>query len=126
MGIVYARVKLSNLLRPDLKPIEIDALVDSNAINLRVPEIVQRELGLEVERHRVAQLADGSTIEVGVVEPVTVDFENRRTTTTAMVLGNEVLLGAIPMQDMDVMIDPRNERLILPPDRPNFALSKVK
>ena len=43
-----------------------------------------------------------------------------------MVIGNEVLLGAIPMQDMDVLIDPRNERLILPPDRPNFALSKVK
>ena len=43
-----------------------------------------------------------------------------------MVIGNEVLLGAIPMQDMDVLIDPRNERLILPPDRPNIALSKVK
>lgn len=126
MGTIYARVKLSNLLRVDLRPVEIEALVDSGAINLCVPDIVRRELGLEVARTRVAEMADGTLIEVGIVEPVTVRFENRVTTTTAMVLGNEVLLGAIPMQDMDVMIDPRGERLILPPDRPNFALSKVK
>ncbi|WCT72298.1 clan AA aspartic protease [Sphingomonas naphthae] len=126
MGVVYAPIKLSNLLRDDLQPVEVDALVDSGAINLCIPEIVQRELGLTVKRTRVAQMADGSLLEVGIVEPVTVQFENRITTTTAMVLGNEVLLGAIAMQDMDVMIDPRNERLILPPDRPNFALAKVK
>ncbi len=126
MGIVYARVSLSNLLRDDLRPIEIDAMVDSGTINLCVPDIVRRELGLEIARTRMAQMADGSLVEVGIVEPVTVRFDNRVTTTTAMVLGDEVLLGAIPMQDMDVMIDPRNERLIVPPDRPNFALSKVK
>ena len=126
MGSVYARIMLSNPLRADLRPVEIDALVDSGAINLCIPDIVRHELGLEVKRKRTAQMADGSFIDVGVVTPVDVQFENRFTTTTAMVLGDEVLLGAIPMQDMDVMIDPRNERLILPPDRPNFALSKVK
>ena len=126
MGTIYARVKLSNPLRADLAPVEIDALVDSGAINLCIPDIVKHELGFEVKRKRTAQMADGSLVDVGVVTPVDVQFENRFTTTTAMVLGDEVLLGAIPMQDMDVMIDPRNERLILPPDRPNFALSKVK
>jgi clan AA aspartic protease len=126
MGTVYANIELSNLLRADLTPVNIDALVDSGAINLCIPEIVQRELGLEIVRKRVVQMADGSLVECGVVEPVSVRFENRRTTTTALVIGDEVLLGAIPMQDMDVLIDPRNERLIVPPERPNFALSKVK
>ena len=126
MGTVYANIELSNLLRSDLTPVNIDALVDSGAINLCIPEIVQRELGLEIVRQRVVQMADGSLVECGVVEPVSVRFENRRTTTTALVIGDEVLLGAIPMQDMDVLIDPRNERLIVPPERPNFALSKVK
>jgi clan AA aspartic protease len=126
MGTVYANIELSNLLRSDLTPVNIDALVDSGAINLCIPEIVQRELGLEIVRQRVVQMADGSLVECGVVEPVSVRFENRRTTTTALVTGDEVLLGAIPMQDMDVLIDPRNERLIVPPERPNFALSKVK
>jgi len=126
MGTVYATVELSNLLRRDLTPVVIEALVDSGAINLCIPEIVQRELGLEIARKRVVQMVDGSLVECGVVEPVTVRFENRITTTTALVIGDEVLLGAIPMQDMDVLIDPRNERLIVPPERPNFALSKVK
>ena len=126
MGSVYARIMLSNPLRADLRPVEIDALVNSGAINLCIPDIVRHELGLEVKRQRTAQMADGSLVDVGVVTPVDVQFENRFTTTTAMVLGDEVLLGAIPMQDMEVMIDPRNERLILPPDRPHFALSKVK
>jgi len=126
VGTIYAQVELGNLLRQDLRPVNIEAMVDSGAINLCVPDIVRRELGLEIARTRVAQMTDGSLVEVGVVEPVTLRFENRVTTRTAMVLGDEVLLGAIPMQDMDVLIDPRNERLILPPDRPNFALSKVK
>lgn len=126
MGTVYARITLSNPLRKDLRPIEIDALVASGAINLCIPDIVRRELGLDVERSRTAQMADGSLIDVGVVAPVNVQFDNRFTSTTAMVLGDEVLLGAIAMQDLDVLIDPRNERLIVPPDRPNFQLSKVK
>ena len=126
MGTVYANIELSNLLRSDLTPVNIEAPVDSGAINLCIPEIVQRELGLEIVRKRVVQMTDGSLVECGVVEPVSVRFENRRTTTTALVIGDEVLLGAIPMQDMDVLIDPRNERLIVPPERPNFALSKVK
>lgn len=126
MGVIYASIKLSNALRPDLHPVEIDALVGSGAINLCIPEIVQRELGLESCESRLVELADGTTRQVEVVEPVRIFFEGRRTTTVAMVQGTEVLLGAILMQDLDVLIDPHSERLILPPDRPNFALSKVK
>ena len=126
MGLVYAHIQLSNPLRPDLAPVEVEALVDSGAVNLCIPEGVRRELGLEIDDKRIVEMADSSLIEVGVVMPVNVRFQTRRTTTTAMVLGDEVLLGAIAMQDMDVLIDPRAEQLILPPDRPNFALSKVK
>ena len=126
MGLIHARIQLSNALRPDLSPIEVEALVDSGASELCIPERVRQELGLEAYETRFAELADGSTQEVDVVEPVRIFFQNRRTTTTAIVIGNEVLLGAIPMQSMDVLIDPRREQLILPPDRPNFALSKVK
>ncbi|HEV2747938.1 MAG TPA: clan AA aspartic protease [Allosphingosinicella sp.] len=126
MGAVYASIQLSNDLRPDLDPVEVSALVDSGAINLCIPESVKMQLGLETRHVRTAEMADGSTRQVDVVAPVTVVFKNRETTTTAMVLGNEVLLGAIAMQDLDVLIDPRTEQLVLPPDRPNFALTKVK
>ena len=126
MGLVHARIQLSNALRPDLSPVEVDALVDSGASELCIPERIRHELALEAYETRTAELTDGSTHEVDVVEPVRIFFKSRRTTTTAVVIGNEVLLGAIPMQAMDVLIDPRSEQLILPPDRPNFALVKVK
>jgi hypothetical protein len=38
----------------------------------------------------------------------------------------EVLLGAIPMEDLDVIIDPRNQTLALPPDRPYMAQKSLK
>jgi clan AA aspartic protease len=126
MGLVYANIRLSNDVRPDLSSIAVKALVDSGAINLCLPAEVVSQLGLKARTRRVVQMADESTLEVDVVSPVTIVFENRETTTTALVLGDEVLLGAIPMQDMDVLIDPRNERLIVNPDHPNFAMSKVK
>ena len=126
MGLVYATIKLANDLRPDLEPVEVVALVDSGALNLCIPAAIAAQLDLRVRRRRFAELADGSLHEVDIVAPVAVTFGNRFTSTTAAVIGNEVLLGAIPMQDMDVLIDPRSEELILPPERPNFALTKVK
>jgi len=126
MGLVHARIQLANPLRPDLAAVEVNALVDSDASELCIPEMIRQELALESFDTRFAEQADGSTHEVAVVDPVRIFFKGRRTTTTAVVIGNEVLLGAIPMQSMDVLIDPRNEQLILPPDRPNFALTKVK
>ena len=123
MGLVHARLKLSNALRPDLAAVEVDALVDSGAAELCITEGLRQQLARET---RTAELADGSLHEVDVVEAVRIIFKTRRTVTTAVVIGNEVLLGAIPMQAMDVLIDPKSEQLILPPDRPNLALVKVK
>ena len=126
MGLVYAQITLSNPLRPDLASVEVDALVDSGAINLCIPDALRRDLGLEVRDNVTVEMADSSLVDVEVVSPLDVRFKNRFTTTTAMVIGDEVLLGAIAMQGMDVLIDPRADQLILPPDRPDFALAKVK
>jgi len=126
MGLVYADIRLENLARPDLKPVPVRAMVDSGALTLCIPQEVARQLDLAVHDRRFVELADGSLQEVDIVAPVAVYFQNRFTSTTAAVLGNEVLLGAIAMQDLDVLIDPKNEALILPPDRPNFAQMKVK
>ena len=126
MGLVHARIQLSNALRPDLAAVEVDALVESGASELCIPEGLRQQLALESFEIRTAELADGSQHEVDVVEAVRIFFKTRRTVTTAVVIGNEVLLGAIPMQAMDVLIDPKSEQLILPPDRPNLALVKVK
>jgi clan AA aspartic protease len=126
VGVIYARLSLTNEARADLRAIEIDALVDSGAYSMCIPEIVREELQLKTKEVRKVELADGSVREVDFVSPLGVRFDNRFTVALAAVLGNEVLLGAIPMQDLDVIIDPRSEEMRVPPERPNFALVKVK
>ena len=126
MGAVYAKLFFSNEARKDLRPVEIDALVDSGAYSMCIPELVRAELQLETMDIRKVELADGTIRDVEFVSPLGVRFDNRYTVAPAAVIGTEVLLGAIPMQDLDVIIDPKTEQLRVPPDRPNFALSKVK
>ncbi len=57
---------------------------------------------------------------------MTAEIENRGCFTGALVLGDEVLLGAVPMEDMDVLISPAKQALIVNPESPNIAMSIVK
>ena len=67
-------------------------------------------------------------MECDIVGPVELRFKNRQTTVRAMVLPGdaEVLLGAIPMEDMDVLIHPLRQELIVNPEHPYFAVTKLK
>lgn len=60
--------------------------------------------------------------------PVQVLFKNRKTICYALVLSgdNEPLLGSIPLEDMDVLIHPLREELIINPDHPYYAQMKLK
>jgi hypothetical protein len=58
--------------------------------------------------------------------PIEVRFANRRCFTGAMVLGNEVLLGAIPMEDMDLVLRPQLQSITVNPESPNIPLSLAK
>jgi hypothetical protein len=76
------------------------------------------------ERGRIpATLADGSIADLALVGPLEVIFENRRANVDALVLPGdaEVLLGAIPREYMDVLVDPRRRRLIVNPEHPYRA-----
>jgi clan AA aspartic protease len=95
---------------------------------LCINENIQEQLQLPVVEKRKAQLANGEIVECDVVAPLEVKFKNRRTSVNAMVLpgDSEVLLGAIPLEDMDVLIHPLRQELIVNPDHPYFAQMKLK
>lgn len=139
MGLIYAEIELINgddlaMLRrnitgeDEVKRMKVSALVDTGSLNLAINENIQEQLQLPVVDTRKAQLANGSIIECDVVAPVEVRFKNRSTTCRAMVLpGNaEPLLGAIPLEDMDVLIDAQRQELIVNPDHPYFAQMTMK
>jgi clan AA aspartic protease len=139
MGLVYAEIELingedlilakRNIIGVDeIKKYPLNILVDTGTYYLCINETIQEQLGLPFVEKRKAQLANGSVEEYDVVGPVEIKFKNRRCNVDAMVLkgDNEPLLGAIPMEDMDVLIHPLRQELIVNPEHPYFAQMKLK
>ena len=120
MGHVFADITLSNPRQPDLEPLTVNALADSGANWLCIPQRVQVQLALEEVETREVTLADGSHRLVPYVGPVQVRFANRSCFVGALVFGDQTLLGAVPMEDMDLLINPLRRELTVNPDYPNI------
>jgi clan AA aspartic protease len=139
MGLVYADITLINgddlalsrryiIGEDEIRQMTVKMLVDTGSYNLCINEEIQAQLQFPVVETRKAVTADGRILECDVVSNVEVRFKNRATTCRAMVLpgDNEPLLGAIPLEDMDVLIHPQRQELIVNPDHPYFAQMKLK
>jgi clan AA aspartic protease len=126
MGLVNAKLLLKNPRKPELHPVEVDALADYGAVHLCIPPPIQIQLDLEEITKKEATMADGRKQLVPYMGPVELHFKNRVGFTGALVLGDEVLLGAIPMEDMDLVIIPKTRTLDVNPASPNIATSVVK
>jgi clan AA aspartic protease len=139
MGLIKTNIELlnsydiishrkGNISEEQIKKITVEALVDSGAYMLCINENILHQLALEIIDTRPAVLADGSIRDLNVAGPIDIKFENRRTVTQALVLpgDSQVLLGSIPMEDMDVIIEPKKQRLIVNPTSPNFATTILK
>ena len=137
MGYVYAEIELTNegdvavsrrgfLPDNEIRRVTTRALVDCGAYDLILNQEVQDRLNLPVVGKRPIKLADETIIEVDIVGPVEVRFETRATSVRALVIPDteEVLLGAIPLEGLDVIIDPLRERLLVNP--PETTNAKVK
>jgi clan AA aspartic protease len=139
MPVMYSAIELINgedlvlakrnyIGEEEVKRMKVNMLVDTGSVYMCINESIQEQLQLPVIENRKGQLANGSIVEYDMVSPVEVKFENRRCTTSAMVLtgDNEPLLGAIPMEDMDVVIIPQRQEMDVHPDHPYFAQMILK
>ncbi len=126
VGLIHTRVTLGNARRPEIEPIEVEALVDTGALHLCVPEHVALQLELDEFDRRELTFADGSKKLASYVGPLTVAVANRKGLSGAMVIGDEVLLGAIPMEDMDLVVRPSTRDVGPNPKNPNIAVSVAK
>jgi clan AA aspartic protease len=126
MRIVSAKLRLSNPRAPSKEPVEVSALADTGSVFLCIPQHVCLQLALDVLQEREVELADGSCVSVPYVGPVLVQFKNRTGVMGALVLGDEVLLGAIPMEDMGLVVNPRDRTVDVNPASPNIASGIAK
>ncbi len=94
---------------------------------LCIPESVARQLGFDTTEVYSARImiADASRVDVPVVGPIRIDFANRNCSTDAYVLGDEALIGVVPIEAMDCIIEPRNQRLVVNPKHPDYAVLRV-
>lgn len=139
MGLVYADIELINAVDAEnakrniigiheIRKVSLNVLVDSGAYMMAINETIQSQLELPFIEKRKVQVADSHIVEYDVVGPVYVKFANRKATCNTFVLpgDSEPLLGAIPMEEMDVMIHPQRQELIVNPEHPNYAVLKMK
>ena len=126
MGLIYSSLSLSNPINPELKPIEVSSLVDTGALFLCIPEHISIQLQLRELEKREVSIADGSKKLCSYVGPIKIQFENRSCYTGALVIGDSVLLGAIPMEDMDLVIQPALLKVTVNPSNPNIPGATVK
>ena len=126
MGLVNGNLSLRNPRLPDLERVDVEALVDSGSTHLCIPEHIQLQLQLDPIDNNEVTLADGSKKLVPYVGPIELRFKNRVGFVGALVMGDQVLLGAIPMEDMDLVIIPGSRTIDINPNSPNFASSIAK
>jgi len=125
MGEVTTKIILENardaikascglITENEVRKLDVIAVVDTGAMRLVIDEKTREKLGLRVEADRDAILADGSRQKSKVTEPVTVRWKDRYATGRALVLPGikEILLGVIPLEDMDLMVNPVDNMLV--------------
>jgi predicted aspartyl protease len=136
MGEVRAKVKLTNSIdeglvrrglmsKDEVRTYETDALVDTGAVSPVLPSFVVQQLGLQIVGKRNAQLAD-SVITTDVTESVGFDVQGRRVDLQALVTGDEVIIGQIVLEVIDMQVDCMNHRLIPNPAHPDQPIIKLK
>jgi clan AA aspartic protease len=120
------KIRLSNPRRAELAPIDVDALVVTCAITLCIPEHIAIQLALDALEQWEVTTAEGKKTVCPYVGPVQVMSERRNSFTGALILGDAVLLEAIPIEDMDLVIHLTSRTLSVNPDSPNIPSVLVK
>ena len=126
MGLTNAKMQLFNPRFPALGAMEVDALADTGAVHMCIPAHVQTQLRLEAVDEKEVTLADGSPRLVPYVGPIELRYGNRVGFVGALAMGDQPLLGAIAMEDMDLVVAPKTRQVIVNPDSPNIASTVAK
>ncbi len=139
MGKIFASIELSNYddkvlaknkyIEPSaIRKFNLNILVDTGAYNLAINQRIANQLGLDKIGEQAFVLADGQEQIFNIVGPVDLKFENRETTCRAVLLPGdaEPLLGQIPLEDMDIILLPKLEKMIVNPESPYLARKDLK
>jgi clan AA aspartic protease len=125
MGHIYADITLKNatdvvnqrrgiMQEPEIRQITVEAMVDTGAATLIINETLRQMLGLEVWKEHIVTLANDIKETAKITEPVIIQWKDREMTCQPWVVSNgeDVLLGVIPLENMDLIVDPLQQTLV--------------
>lgn len=134
MGKVMTRIKVTNptdvdnarqgLIPADrVRSEELDALVDTGAATLALPEDVCRRLGLPNHGTRRVRYANGTTGSIPWTS-VRVEILGRDTICETFVeaAGTTPLIGQVPLELLDLLVDPKSLDVRVNPASPDMPL----
>lgn len=126
MEPICTRLQLSNPLGRSAVEVEVDARVDLGSPYLRIPLRLVEELGLNLMGIKSIALPDGHEEEYAYVGPVALTVGNRSGFVSAIVVGDEVVLGTMAMAELDLVVDASTGEVAPNPQSPDVATSVVK
>jgi predicted aspartyl protease len=96
-----------------IRRLTVEAMPDTGAWTLVINEDIREKLGLTVEGSAVSSLADGKTSSYPITESVEIRWKDRSISLPAVVVAGAkgVLLGALPLEGMDLIVDPVRKQL---------------
>ena len=125
MGTVFAEITLKNasdtgkaqeglFKEEDIRSVTVNSIVDTGSMSLVITEELRQKLGLRINGEKSVRTANGQRVSCGLTEAVEIHWKNRISILSAVVIpGAEfVLLGAIPLEDMDLMVNPVTQELV--------------
>jgi clan AA aspartic protease len=136
MGKVMATIKLinaldsgnaraGNLRLEQVRTLEMEALVDTGATLLVIPEEVAAFLGLPEVGKRPIRLADGRVRNFPVVGELRIEIFGRDMSTDAVVMpiGTTLLIGQVVLETLDLVVDPKSRDVLVNPAHPDGPMA---
>jgi predicted aspartyl protease len=120
--------RLGHLKANEVRRIKLSALVDTGASLLSIPESDLQKLGLPVLREAVSRYANGQTAKRKIYGPAVVHVMGRNGSVSVLAghPGMPALLGQLPLEELDFMVDPKRQRLVPGhPESPDVQLVEV-
>jgi clan AA aspartic protease len=123
-SIDVARAAEGALAEAAIRATQIEALVDTGATMLVLPAEVIAAIGVPILGTRRVRYANGETGERPWVGNVEIEILGRKTVCTAIVerAGTTPLIGQIPLEELDLLVDPKSRELRVNPASPDAPL----
>lgn len=120
--------KMGRIKKERVRKVKTDALIDTGAVMILLPQDMVEKLGLEKKDRVIVTLANEERVELDVAGMISITIAGRRWETDCMVgpPRSEPLIGQLVLERLDLIIDPLKRTVTPRPESPFLPSLKLK